>query len=200
MSLLVKICGIATAAALDAAVEAGTDAVGFVFHAGSPRDIAPRAATALARRLPAGVVSVAVTLQPDRSLVARILEEFIPDAWQSDAADFAELELPASVERWPVFRHACATAALPRRAVFDAAESGRGMRGDWQCAAALARRCQLILAGGLDAANVAHAVAVVRPYGVDVSSGVERSPGVKDAASIRAFVAAARSAGQRRSA
>lgn len=200
MSLFVKICGIATVAALDAAVEAGTDAVGFVFHPGSPRDIAPRTAAALARRLPAGVASVAVTQQPDRALVARILEEFVPDAWQSDAADFAALELPVSVERWPVFRHAGAAAALPRRAVFDAAESGRGMRGDWQCAAALARRCELILAGGLDAANVAQAVAAVRPFGVDVSSGVERRPGVKDPALIRAFVAAARSAGQRRSA
>lgn len=200
MSLFVKICGIAGPEALDAAVEVCADAVGFVFHGPSPRDIAPRAAAALARRLPAGVLSVAVTLQPDRALVARILEEFVPDAWQSDAADFAALELPVSVECWPVFRHAGATAALPRRAVFDAAESGRGMRGDWQCAAALARRCELILAGGLDAANVAQAVAAVRPFGVDVSSGVERRPGVKDAALIRAFVAAARGAGQRRSA
>lgn len=200
MSLLVKICGITTSAALDAALAAGADAIGFVFHGPSARNIVPRAAAALARRLPAHVTSVAVTLQPDRDLVARILEEFVPDAWQSDAADFGALELPASVERWPVFRHAGATAALPRRAVFDAAESGRGMRGDWQCAGALARRCQLILAGGLDAANVADAVAAVRPYGVDVSSGVERSPGVKDAALIRAFVAAARGAGQRRSA
>jgi phosphoribosylanthranilate isomerase len=200
MSLFAKICGIAGPEALDAAVEAGADAVGFVFHGPSPRDIAPRAAAALVRRLPAGVLSVAVTLHPDRTLVARILEEFVPDAWQSEAADLAALELPASVERWPVFRHAGATAALPRRAVFDAAESGRGMRGDWQCAAALARRCELILAGGLDAANVAQAVAAVRPFGVDVSSGIERRPGVKDPALIRAFLAAARSAGQRRSA
>ncbi|HEU0226010.1 MAG TPA: hypothetical protein VFR29_11290 [Steroidobacteraceae bacterium] len=200
MSLLVKICGITTSAALDAAVTAGADAVGFVFHGPSARNIAPRAAAALARRLPAGVVSVAVTLHPGRALVARILEEFIPNAWQSDAADFTAFELPASVERWPVFRHAGPTAALPRRAVFDAPASGRGTRGDWRDAAALARRCELILAGGLDAGNVADAVAAVLPFGVDVSSGVECAPGEKDAASIRAFVAAARGAVHRQSA
>jgi phosphoribosylanthranilate isomerase len=200
MSLFVKICGITTPAALDAAVEAGADAVGFVFHAGSPRDIGPRQAAALAARLPVGVKSVCVTLHPDAGCIARVLDAFQPHVWQSDAADLDLLDLPAAIERWPVFRHAGATAALPRRAVFDAPASGRGMRGDWRCAAALARRCELILAGGLDAANVAEAVAAVRPYGVDVSSGVERRPGAKDAALILEFVAAARGAQHRRTA
>lgn len=194
MSLFVKICGIRTPEGLDAAVNAGADAVGFVFHAPSPRDIEPRAAAALARRLPRGVATVAVTLHPQREAVARILEAFVPDAWQSDAADFESLDLPEGVERWPVYRHAGATAAPPRRAVFDAPESGRGMPGDWRGAAALARRCELILAGGLAPANVAEAVAAVRPFGVDVSSGVERSPGIKDPAAIVAFVALARGA------
>lgn len=198
MSLFVKICGIATAEALDAAVAAGADAVGFVFHAPSPRSVTARVAASLAARLPAGIKSVCVTLHPDAGCIARVLEAFQPDAWQTDAADLEALELPASIERWPVFRHAGAPAALPRRAVFDAPASGRGMRADWQAAAVLARRCELILAGGLSAANVADAIAAVRPFGVDVSSGVESAPGVKDPALIGAFVAAARGARERR--
>lgn len=198
MSVFVKICGITTPAALEAAVAAGADAVGFVFHGPSPRNIAPRAAAALARRLPRGILSVAVTLRPDRTAAVRILEEFIPDAWQSDVADLDALELPASIERWPVIRHAGGADAVARRTVFDAPASGQGMQGDWQGAAALARRCELILAGGLGPSNVAAAIAAVRPFGVDVSSGVERAPGVKEEALIRDFIAAARGVAQRR--
>jgi phosphoribosylanthranilate isomerase len=198
MSLFVKICGITTPEALEAAVATGADAVGFVFHGPSPRNIAPRAAAALARRLPAGVASVAVTLNPDPAAATRILEEFVPDAWQSDAAGIGALDLPASVERWPVIRQADGAGAVARRAVFDAPASGRGMQGDWRGAAALASRCELILAGGLDRANVGAAIAAVRPFGVDVSSGVERAPGVKDAALIRDFIVAARGVAQGR--
>ena len=78
------------------------------------------------------------------------------------------------------------------RFVFDAPESGQGRRADWRAAAMLARRSELILGGGLDAGNVAAAIATVRPFGVDVSSGVECAPGVKDPMRIQAFVAAAR--------
>lgn len=192
MSLFVKICGITTVAALDAAVEAGADAVGFVFHGSSPRNIPPGAAAALARRLPRGIASVAVTLRPDRAAVAQVLDEFIPDAWQSDAGDFDALGLPASIEHWPVLRHAGVADVLPRRVVFDAPVSGQSVLGDWRGAADLARRCELVLAGGLVSSNVAAAIATVQPFGVDVSSGVERAPGVKDAALIRDFIAAAR--------
>lgn len=198
MTRFVKICGITTPEALDAAVDAGADAVGFVFHGPSLRNIEPYAARALSRRLPRGVASVAVTQHPDPATVARILDELAPDAWQSDARDFDALELPACIERWPVLRRADAAGFLRGRVVFDAAASGEGLRADWHGAAALARQCELVLAGGLDPANVADAIAAVRPFGVDVSSGVERAPGVKDAALIRAFVAAARPGMQRR--
>lgn len=200
MSLFVKICGITTPEALDAAVAAGADAVGFVFHARSPRHLGPAAAARLARRLPAGVAAVAVTLHPARETVARILDGFQPDAWQSDAEDFLTFDLPDPIERWPVLRRAGSLSDLPRRFVFDAPASGRGLRADWREAAMLARRCELVLAGGLDPANVAGAIAAVRPFGVDVSSGVERAAGVKDPKRIREFVAAARGAPQRRSA
>jgi phosphoribosylanthranilate isomerase len=196
LSLFVKICGVSTAAAIDAAAAAGADAVGFVFHPSSPRHIEPARAAALARRLPPGLRSVAVTLRARQAEVARILETFRPDAWQCDAEELAQLRLPTGVEKLAVLRGASAVAPLPPRIVFDAAVSGRGLRADWHCAAALARERELVLAGGLDAGNVAAAIARVRPFGVDVSSGVESAPGVKDGARILAFVAAARRAAE----
>ena len=191
MTVFVKICGITDEAALDAAVEAGADAVGFVFHEPSPRNLAPARAAELAARLPGGVLAVAVTLHPSQSGLDRVLEAFQPDALQTDAADFGQLRLPDAVRPWPVLRNARG-GPLPPRLVFDAPESGRGRRARWSVAAAIARSSELILGGGLDAGNVAEAIATVRPFGVDVSSGVERSPGVKDAMRIRAFVHAAR--------
>lgn len=197
MRLFVKICGVTTPEALDAAVAAGADAIGFVFHGPSPRNVGPREAARLARRLPRGVLGVAVTRHPSRDDVDRVLEAFRPDAWQSDAGDLDAMNLPAGIEHWPVLRRA-GTAALAPRIVLDAVESGRGLRADWRFAAALARRCELVLAGGLDAANVGAAVIAVQPFGVDVASGVERAPGVKDVTRIRDFIAAARAAGRER--
>lgn len=195
MTLLVKICGLTDEAAVAAAVAAGADAVGFVFHAASPRNLDPRRARELAAAVPAGVRRVAVSLHPARALVAKVLAEFEPDAWQTDAADLEAMALPPSVERWPVLRAGGPLPeTLPGRFLFEGARSGAGEVADWSQAALLARRGELILGGGLDAANVAQAVRVVRPFGVDVSSGVESAPGRKDPARIREFVAAAREA------
>lgn len=194
MSLLVKICGVTTAEAIEAAVEAGADAIGFVFHEPSPRNVAARSAAFLARGLPRGLLCVAVTRHPRREDVERVLESFVPDAWQTDAEDLRALELPVSIERWPVLRCAAGDGALPRRLVFDAPSSGEGLRADWRAAAVLARQSELVLGGGLDASNVGDAICSVRPFGVDVSSGVESSPGVKDPARIRGFIVAARHA------
>ena len=194
MSLFVKICGVTTREAIEAAVASGANAVGFVFHESSPRNLSPERAAALSALLPKGIASVAVTSHPPRELVERVLESFKPDAWQSDAADLDGLELPAGIERWPVYRREARAESLPGRLLFDSSVSGSGMRSDWLCAAELALRCELVLAGGLDASNVAQAISTVRPFGVDVSSGVERSPGVKDATLIRSFILAARRA------
>ena len=195
MTILVKICGMTSMDAIDAAVEAGAGAVGFVFHAPSPRRLTPWQAARLAERLPKGVLAVAVTLHPAQEEVDRVLDEFRPDAWQTDAEDFGRFDLPAGIERWPVLRAKSAEAApLARRVLFDASQSGIGRRARWDDAESIARQSELILGGGLDAANVAQAIAAVRPFGVDVSSGVESAPGVKDAARIRAFVQAARAA------
>ena len=195
MSLLVKICGVTTEEAINAAVAAGADAIGFVFYGPSPRSIEPVRAAALTAALPASILRVAVTLRPSQALVDRVLTEFEPDVWQSDADDFPGLELPPTIARWPVWRSgSLPSASPPPRLLFEAAVSGAGAKADWSAAAALARRCGLILGGGLDTGNVGAAIAAVRPYGVDVSSGVERAPGTKDPAMIRAFIEAARAA------
>ncbi len=191
MTVFVKICGLTDANAVDAAVDAGADAVGFVFHAASARHVSPRRAAVLSRRVPPEVLRVAVTLHPRPAEVAEILESFVPDAWQSDADDFAAFSLACGIERWPVLRAGIALLPGARRVLFESPASGSGARADWSAAAAVARRCELILGGGLDAANVGGAIAEVRPFGVDVSSGVERMPGVKDPRRIREFVMAA---------
>jgi phosphoribosylanthranilate isomerase len=195
MRLLVKICGIMTAEALDAAVAAGADAVGFVFHGPSPRNLAPADAASLAAQVPPGVRKVAVTLHPGQPLVEEVLAALAPDVWQTDAADFDVLGLPDSIERWPVIRGpSTLPRLLPGRLLFEGPRSGAGEVADWSVATALARRTGLILGGGLTPGNVAAAISAVRPFGVDVSSGVESAPGRKDPARIREFVAAARGA------
>jgi phosphoribosylanthranilate isomerase len=195
MNILVKICGLTTEDAVEAAISAGADAVGFVFHEPSPRNVSPGVAARLAGLLPPGVRRVAVTLHPGQQLVDDVLAALVPDVWQTDAADFDLLRLPAGVERWPVFRPGTGPQhRLPARLLFEGPRSGAGEVADWSVAAELASRSELILGGGLTPANVAAAVTAVRPFGVDVSSGVESSPGRKDPAGIRDFVAAARAA------
>jgi phosphoribosylanthranilate isomerase len=195
MTIWVKICGLSTESAVDAAVEAGANAVGFVFHSASPRNVTPEKARQLAQRVPAGIQTVAVTRHPSSAQVEAVLKIFKPTLWQSDAADFAEWVMPPWLEILPVLRSGLLPATpLPSRCLYESAASGQGVRADWEEATRLARQCQLILAGGLDPDSVAEAVARVRPFGVDVSSGVESAAGVKDLGKIRAFIEAARAA------
>ena len=190
----IKICGMTTAAAVDAALEAHVDAIGFVF-ASSPRELAPEPAAALARPARGRVRCVAVTRHPTQSAVDEILRVFAPDVLQSDAADLARLRLPSGLETLPVVRAGAAVPEpLPARILFEGPVSGRGAVSDWSAAAGLARRTQLLLAGGLTEANVGAAIVQVRPFGVDVSRGVEDRPGVKSPAAIMRFVAAVRAA------
>ena len=190
----IKICGMTTAAAVDAALEARVDAIGFVF-ASSLRELTPAAAVTLARPARGRVRCVAVMQHPTQTAVDEVLRVFAPDLLQSDAGDFTRLRLPAALDTLAVVREGAAPPApLPARIIFEGPASGRGRVSDWRVAAALAHRTQLVLAGGLSEANVAAAIAHVRPFGVDVSSGVEESPGVKSPAAIARFVAAVRAA------
>lgn len=190
----IKICGMTTAAAVEAALEAHVDAIGFVF-ARSVRELTPESAAALAGPARGRVRCVAVTRHPTQAAVDEIVQLFAPDILQSDAEDFRTLRLPAALETLAVVRAGgTVPLPLPGRILFEGPASGRGAVSDWSAAAALARHTQLVLAGGLNALNVAAAIAQVQPFGVDVSSGVEELPGVKSPAAIVSFVEAVRGA------
>ncbi|MCE7902964.1 MAG: phosphoribosylanthranilate isomerase [Gammaproteobacteria bacterium PRO9] len=205
MRVFVKICGMSTPQALAAAVTAGADAVGFVF-AESPRKVTPKRARQLCRDLSPVVIRVAVMHHPTPDEWQRVAEEFEPDWLQTDVEDYANLDVPERFTRFPVHR---SPQYLPKAVpdspggrfdgeenllLFEAATSGQGIRADWSEAAALAAGRQLVLAGGLTPENVGEAIATVRPYGVDVSSGVESKRGVKDARRIAEFLQAVRTA------
>jgi phosphoribosylanthranilate isomerase len=188
--MFVKICGLTDRASLDAAIDAGADAVGFVF-ATSAREIAPGAARALCRDLPDSVLRVAVMQHPDPARVRDVIESFGPDCIQTDAGDFAVLDVPGSITCLPVFREGQGIDVqdLPARIVFEGRVSGSGATADWDQAKILAAQRELILAGGLNLDNIDAALEQVRPWGVDVSSGVEYARGRKDPRRIREFVA-----------
>lgn len=194
MSIFVKICGLTDADAVAAAVDAGADALGFVF-ADSVRRITPALAADVAGAVPGRVRRVAVMMHPGRDEWRQVLEVFRPDVLQTDIADFGYLDVPDTVERWPVIREGAAGGELPPVFVYEGVSSGTGRTVDWQAAALLARRGRMILAGGLGAGNVARAIDTVAPWGVDVSSAVESEPGKKAPEKIHAFVKAARAAG-----
>jgi len=193
--MFVKICGIDSREALAAAVGAGADALGFVFT-DSVREISPHKAAMLCRDLPQTVRRVAVMRHPTSAQVDIVMKEFWPDWLQTDAGDFATLNLPPDCTPLPVYRDTVVRAAMPtrwpRRLVFEGAKSGQGQIPDWTLARRIAEETDLVLAGGLNADNLVDAIRQVRPWGVDVSSGVEKAPGIKCPDKIRRFVAIAR--------
>jgi phosphoribosylanthranilate isomerase len=190
----IKICGMTTPAAVAAALACEVDAIGFVF-ATSVRQVTTQRASELAAPARRKVACVAVTRHPRREEVGAILREFRPDILQTDLEDLDALDLPKELPVLPVMRPGPQPAcALPGRVLFEGPVSGSGRVTDWEAAAELARRAQVILAGGLNPGNVALAMRAVKPFGVDVSSGVEEAPGVKNPRMIEQFVAAARMA------
>jgi phosphoribosylanthranilate isomerase len=188
----IKVCGLRSFEAVAAALAMQVDALGFVF-ADSVRRVSPQQAAALARPARSRACCVAVTRYPTQALIDEVLEVFRPDVLQADVAELEQLRLPVTLELLPVVR-AAAPAPLPGRILFEGPVSGQGALSDWQAAQGLARRTQLVLAGGLNPANVAAAVSAVRPFGVDVSSGVEAAAGMKSPALIESFVLSARAA------
>jgi phosphoribosylanthranilate isomerase len=196
MSGFVKICGMTDARAVQAALEAGADAIGFVF-APSVRQVSPQEAAQLALPARGRALCVAVTQHPNATQLNTIFSVFKPDVLQTDFEDLPAIDLPADVRGWPVLRGAAPQEGLvfpSGRVLFEGPRSGKGKVADWSAARSLVAGRELILAGGLSPANVAEAIASVRPYGVDVSSGVEEAPGQKSRALIGSFVAAARAA------
>ena len=198
--MFVKICGLTNELHVQVAVEGGADAVGFVF-ADSVRRVEPLQAARIASRVPKNVKRVAVMLHPSNEEWQAVLRDFAPDVLQTDAADFESLDVPASVECWPVYREGkkvTDTFRPPLKVsvtyLYEGARSGSGETVDWSRAAELARTGNMILAGGLSVMNVAEAISIVRPFGVDVSSAVESAPGEKDSQLIREFISAAKAA------
>jgi len=203
-SVWIKICGLATAESVLAVGESGADAAGFVF-AESPRRVSPRQAAELAMLLPPHVDRVAVFRNASRADIEGVLSAFPADIVQTEPSTGAREATRAAGARFLPVLHdgpdlegqvSSARRADGRTAaILEAAgRGGRGVRPSWERAAALARTMPLVLAGGLSPGNIADAISTVRPFGVDVSSGVERSDGGKDPVRIAAFVEAARAA------
>jgi phosphoribosylanthranilate isomerase len=197
----IKICGVTEPVAIRTAVDAGVDLLGFVF-APSERRVEPARAAELARGLPDSVATVGVFRYPSTEEIDHVLSGFELDFVQAEPGPAVRRRVVPSrvlsvfhdsdslLERASRFRQ---THGPDARILLEAAgRGGRGIRPDWSRAASLARNGKLILAGGLTPDNVAAAIRQVRPYGVDVSSGVESRPGVKDPRKITAFVEAVR--------
>lgn len=194
----VKVCGITRREDALLAADLGASAVGFVFWPHSPRYVEPEAAAEIARALPADVAPVGVFVDPAVDDVRRIAARVGLAAVQLHGDEPATLcdGLPYRVlKAVPVAGAATRAAAerVPRRVtvLLDARDpvrrGGTGRTVDWGVAAEVAARRRIFLAGGLGPGNVGEALRTVRPYGVDVSSGVEARPGRKDAGRLRVF-------------
>jgi phosphoribosylanthranilate isomerase len=192
--MFIKVCGMTTSEAVHAALDARVDAIGFVF-AESKRRITPAQAAELMKPARGRVRAIAVTKHPTQAEIDDILATFRPDVLQTDWQDLQTLRLPSGLTVLPVMRAGRdGPPSLPTRVLFEGPVSGTGIPADWNSARQVARRVEVILAGGLSPANVADAIDQVQPFGVDVSSGVEQSPGVKSPIKIASFVDAARAA------
>jgi phosphoribosylanthranilate isomerase len=213
MTLLIKICGLRTPEALDAALAAGADMVGFVFFPPSPRNVGVEAARTLGERVAGRAGKVALSVDATNAELALAVEALKPDLLQlhgketpervaavrsrfglpvmkalpiESRADLSPIHLYAKVTDWLLF-----DARAPREATRP---GGLGKAFDWHLLEGIDPGVPFMLSGGLDAGNVAEALRITRAPAVDVSSGVERAPGVKDPDKIREFVRAARAA------
>lgn len=213
MSLIVKICGLSTPATLDVALEAGADMVGFVFFPPSPRHLDLAQARELGARVRGRAGKVALTVDADDATLGNIVETLRPDLLQlhgkESVARIRDIKqtfgLPVmkaiGVETVADLASLPGYAAIADRILFDARApkdatrpGGLGMPFDWHLLENLDLEIPFMLSGGLTADNLAEALRVTRAGGVDVSSGVESAPGVKDADMIREFIRAARAA------
>ncbi len=201
--MFVKICGITSADDALLATALGADAVGFVF-APSPRQVAPPRIQEIAGRVPPGVITVGVFRDeaPQRviELVHRCGLKAAQLHGQESVADtqLVREHVPVVIKGFPGGSGALAVADRygADMVLVDSESPGSGQVFDWSLAEGAPGGVRLIMAGGLTPENVGAAIAKVRPFGVDVSTGVEQSPGRKDPAKLRAFINAAKGAGQ----
>src|SRR6185437_1782016 len=210
MSLIAKICGLKTPEALDVALESGADMVGFVFFAPSPRNLAPEAARPLGERVKGRAGKVALIVDAGDQTLDAIVEALKPDMLQLHGSETPErvtelrkrLGLPVmkalpiaakgDLDRIERYAKVADRLLFDARAPQDATRpGGLGQPFDWSLLKGIDPGIPFMLSGGLDAGNVAEALRITRAGGVDVSSGVERTPGEKDPDKIRAFIRAA---------
>lgn len=212
MATLVKICGINSAEAADAAARGGADFAGLVFHPKSPRHVTAEAARSLAQRLRGRVRLVALVVDPRDEDIVHVMNNAVPDFLQlhgsesparvnevrekfglpvikvlpvADASDFANL---------PAYEEAADMLMFDAKPPANADRTGgHGVAFDWQLLRSRTISRPWFLAGGLNTENIARAIAASNAPGVDVSSGVETAPGVKSPEMIQSFIAAARS-------
>jgi phosphoribosylanthranilate isomerase len=195
---MVKICGITNQEDATAAVEFGAGAIGFNFYPRSPRYIAPGAAALIAAP---GVRRVGVFVNEPPARIAEIARIARLDVAQLHG-DETPAEYPGGITMWKAARvgpdfafsqfENCRAEALLLDGPAAELYGGSGKAFDWALAAAA--RCRIVIAGGLDASNVARAVALAHPWGVDACSSIEREPGRKDLEKMKAFLLAARAA------
>lgn len=212
----IKICGLSTPETVTAALDGGASHVGFIFFAKSPRNVSPEMAGALRLAAHGRAQAVAVTVNADDDALDAIVAAAQPDILQLHGGETPE-RVSAVKARYglPVMKalsistaddldRAQSFAGVADRLLFDAkpprgAElpGGNGITFDWSLLHSLDGSLPYMLSGGLNASNVGDALARVHPSGLDISSGVESAPGIKDVALIEAFFAAIRSASQR---
>ena len=211
MSLIVKICGLSTRETLDVALQAGADMVGFVFFPPSPRHLSLETARELGRQAKGRAAKVALTVDADDATLSNIVETLQPDLLQLHGRETtarvrdikAKFGLPvmkviavetsADLAVLPGFAGVADRILFDARAPKDATRpGGLGAVFDWHVLEKLDLKLPFMVSGGLNPDNVAEAVRVTRAGGVDVSSGVERSAGIKDPEMIRMFIRATR--------
>ena len=195
----VKICGITTLEDAQAAVEAGADAIGFIFAAGSPRTVTPERASQIGAGLPPFVWTVGVFVDQPANDLLRIAAEVPLQAVQLHGSETAEYsrQLPLLIVKAIRVRNAESLSPIgvyPARAFLldayvEGQPGGTGMCVPWELVAQVTEKAPIILSGGLRPDNVADAIRRVHPFGVDVSSGVERAPGRKDHRKMKEFIA-----------
>ena len=213
MPLTVKICGLSTPETLDAALDAGADMVGFVFFPPSPRHLQFDRARALGERVRGRAQKVALTVDADDAFLQSVVEALRPNILQLHGSEplpqlaairrkfglplmkAVPIAVKTDLDRIAVYAVAADRLLFDARAPRDATRpGGLGNPFDWRLLENVRTAVPFMLSGGLDVGNVAEALRITRASGIDVSSGVERAPGVKDVDKIIAFVRAARDA------
>lgn len=202
----VKICGVTNAEDARAAVEAGADALGFVFYRESPRWVRADVVKAIVAALPPFVLPVGVFVNEEAETVREVMEQCglaLAQLQGEETAAYCEalgrpvlravrLGGPGDLLALAEYKGRAQVRGFLVDAFSEREYGGTGQVADWRLAAEAAKSADILLAGGLTPENVQEAIRQVRPYGVDVSSGVEASPGKKDHAKVRSFIQSAR--------